>query len=117
MRNNALAFWGVTAALFVIVATSGRQDFLGAILGYWLGFLNTAWLRRETLRSVDLDIYQSVARMRRNFFARLGVITIFVVAVGRWERAWLPDLAFGIAGGLLVSMIFYIRRQFVKGKG
>lgn len=117
MKSNALAFWGITAAFFLIIAISGHLEVLGAILGFWLGFLNTAWLRRETLRSVDLDIYQAIAKMRRNFFARLGMLTIAVVAVGRWEKAWLPDLAFGIAGGLLVSMIFYIRRQFIKGKG
>ncbi|MHB1653173.1 MAG: ATP synthase subunit I [Desulfitobacteriaceae bacterium] len=122
MRNNVFALWGValwggTVVLLVGITLTGRLDLLGAVLGYWLGFINLAWLHRDTLRSVDLDVRRAIARMRRSFFARLGVVTLFVVAIARWEKSWLLDFVFGIAAGLLISLLLYIRREIASGKG
>lgn len=117
MKSNSLALWGGTAGLFMAIAVTGRQDLFGAILGYWLGFVNSAWLYRDARRSVEMDLRRAIAKMRRSFFVRLALVTTVVVGVGRLQKGWLPDLAFGIAAGLIVSLVSYIRRQIVSGKG
>lgn len=117
MRSNSVALWTGTAVIFLAIAVTGREQLLGAVAGYWLGFLNSAWLYRDTRRSVDLDMRRAIARMRRSFFARLGVVTLAVVATARFRRGWLPELALGIAVGLLVSLVSYLRRHISMERG
>lgn len=117
MRSNTIAFWAGTATLFFGIAVSGREQLLGAVAGYWLGFFNSAWLYRDTRRSVDLEMRQAVARMRRSFFARLGVVTSVVVGIARFQNGWLPDLAVGLAAGLVISLISYVRRHILAERG
>lgn len=116
MKSNSTALWGGTAGLFLGIAATGHQDLFGAVLGYWLGFVNSAWLYHDAKCSVELDLRRAIAKMRRSFLARLGVVTAVVVGVARFQKMWLPDLALGIAAGLLVSLVSYMRRQVMSGK-
>ncbi len=117
MRSNTVPLWVGTATLFIGIAITGRKELLGAVVGYWLGFCNSAWLYRDTRRSVNLEMRQAISRMRRSFFARLGVVTMVVIGMARFQKGWLPDLAFGIAVGLLVSLVFYVRRHMLRERG
>jgi len=117
MRSNSVALWTGTALILAAMAITGREQLLGAVVGYWLGFLNSAWLYHDTRRSVDLEMRRAIARMRRSFFARLGVITLAVVATARMRSGWLPELALGIAVGLLVSLVSYLRRHILMERG
>ncbi|KLU67060.1 hypothetical protein DEAC_c09940 [Desulfosporosinus acididurans] len=105
MRSSRVAFWGVTACLLLGFAVTGYQGFLGSLVGYWAGFGYTIWVYRDTLISSELDIHNAIRHMRRNFLSRLGVVTLIVAAVGRFQRGWLPGLALGIAVGLIISFI------------
>ncbi|AFM43467.1 hypothetical protein Desaci_4632 [Desulfosporosinus acidiphilus SJ4] len=105
IRSSVVAFWGGTACFLLGFAVLGHQAFLGSLIGYWTGFSYTIWVYRDTLKSSELDVGTAIRRMRRNFFSRLGVVTLIVAAVGRFHRSWLPSLALGIAVGLIISFI------------
>jgi hypothetical protein len=105
IRSSRVAFWGGTACILLGFAVTGYQQLLGSLIGYWTGFGYTFWVYRETLISSELDIRSAISRMRRSFFSRLGVVTLIVAAVGRFQRSWLLALAFGIAVGLIISFI------------
>lgn len=109
-KNNSMPLLMGTAMLFLAIAFTHNINLIGAILGYWIGFLYTQWLYRDTLRSVDLEVVAAVQRMRRSFFARLGFITLVVTAVGRYQTTWLFTLAIGLALGLLVSIFVGVKR-------
>lgn len=117
MRIDAVAFWGGTSLLFLAIAVTGNLTLLGALLGYWLGFLNSVWLYRDTLRSIGLTMIAAQKRLRRGFFARLGVITTVVIAIYRFRNDWLVSLVIGLAVGLFLSLFVIYRRQIFGGKG
>lgn len=116
-KSDLILLLAGTSFVFMAVAVTGNSNFLGALLGYGLGYLLTIWLYRDTLRSVDDEVVVAIKRMRRSFFARLGMITLVVVAVGRFQEAWLPSLALGIALGLVVSLIVSMKQILSSRKG
>ncbi|EGW38910.1 putative membrane protein [Desulfosporosinus sp. OT] len=89
----------------IAVALTGRQAFLGGLIGYWVGFGYTVWIYNETQRSSELDIHSALKRMRRSLVARLGMVTLVVAAVARFQSKWLLSLALGIATGVIISFI------------
>lgn len=109
-KSNFITLLLGTSALLLGVAYTGKANLLGALLGYWLGFAYTEWLHRDTLRSVDEEVFVAIKRMRRSFFARLGMITLVVVAVWRFRADWLFTLALGIALGLVVSLFLGLKQ-------
>ena len=116
-KNNWIPLLIGTSAIFLGIALTGESNLLGAGLGYWIGFVYTKWLHRDTLRSVDNDVFVAIKRMRRSFFARLGMITLVVAAVGRYQTDWLFTLAIGIALGLVVSLFVGVKQITNSGKG
>jgi len=105
IKNSIIAFWSGTACILLGIAISGQQNYLGSLLGYWVGFSYILWIYRETERSSELDIRLAISRMRRGLMARLGMVTLVVVAVARFQSSWLFSLAMGIATGVIVSFI------------
>jgi hypothetical protein len=116
-KSNWIALLIGTSALFLGIAWTGKSHLFGALLGYWSGFTYTVWLHRDTLRSVDSEVFTAIKRMRRSFFARLGMITLVVAAVGRLQKDWLFTLAIGIALGLGVSLFLGVKQIANGGKG
>lgn len=104
-----------TSGLFLAMGLTHNNSLLGAILGYWTGFLYTQWLYKKTQSSVKLEISIAIRQMRRDFFTRLGFVTLVVAAIGRYQETWLFSLAMGIALGLVVFLILGIR-EFVKAE-
>ncbi|MCO1601519.1 hypothetical protein [Desulfosporosinus nitroreducens] len=105
IRSSFIALLSGTACMLIGVALTGRQVFFGSLLGYWAGFGYTLWLHREAVLSSELDIQSAIKRMRRNFMARLGMVTLIVVAVARFQSSWLFTLALGIVTGVIISFI------------
>lgn len=116
MRSNVI-LWGGTSVLLVTIALTKHWAWMGTLIGYWTGFLNSAWLYRDTQRSVGLDVAAAIRRMRRSFFVRLGIITFVVVGIARYQKSWLPGLAVGIAVGVLVSLFSMVWHYSKSGKG
>lgn len=116
-RNNAIPLLIGTSLLLLGIAVTGETSLLGTLLGYWSGFVYTEWLHRDTLRSVDVDVFSAIKRMRRSYFARLGMITLVVAAVGRYRMDWLFSLAIGIALGLVVFLVIGLKQIADSGKG
>ncbi len=106
-----------TSTLLLGVAFTGKTNLFGALLGYWLGFAYTEWLRRDTLRSVEEEVSTAIKRMRRSFSARLGMITLVVAAVWRFRADWLFTLALGIALGLVISLFVGLKQITKSRKG
>jgi membrane protein YqaA with SNARE-associated domain len=104
-RIGFISFWAGTACILLGFAVTGYQTLLGGLIGYWTGFGYTTWVYHDTLMSSELEISAAISRMRRGLFSRLGVVTLIVAAVGRFQRNWLLGLALGIAVGLIVSFI------------
>ena len=105
IKSSFIALWVGTACILLGLAVTGYRTFLGSLVGYWVGFAYTEWIRRETLRSSELDVNSALKRMRRNLVSRLGMVTLVVVAVARFQTSWLLSLAIGIAIGVIVSFI------------
>lgn len=116
-KSNFVLLLTGTSVLLILVAFTGRADALGAIIGYWIGFVYTQWLHKDALRSAEDDITTALSRMRRSLFTRLGMITLVVALVGRFSTDWLIPLAMGIALGLIVSLFVSIRKIAHSGKG
>lgn len=117
IKRSFIALWSGTAFILLGTALTDHPAFLGSLLGYWVGFGNTLWFHRETLRSSVLDIRSAIKRMRWSFVKRLGVITLIVVAVARYQASWLPSLALGIATGMIVSLIIVAIHQISSERG
>ena len=116
MKSDKVILLGVSILVLLGITLTGQRTWLGALLGYWLGFLNSEWLYRDILISTELDVYSAIRRMRRSFFVRLGIITLVVVGVARFQKVWLPSFTIGIAVGILLSLIIMVRRQIISGK-
>lgn len=114
-RNKTVFLLLGTSGLFFAVVLTHNNSLMGAVLGYWIGFLYTQWLHRDAKSSVKLDISAAVHRLRRSFLTRLGFVTLMVVIVGRYFKSWLFSLALGIALGLIVSFVFGVI-EFIKGE-
>ena len=105
IRSSLITLWSGTACILLGIAATGYQNLLGSLIGYWTGFGYTMWVYRDTQISSELDIRSALSRMRRSFFSRLGMVTLVVIVVDRFQKSWLLSLAFGIAVGLIVSFI------------
>ncbi|WP_040412159.1 hypothetical protein [Desulfosporosinus sp. OT] len=105
IRSSLIALLSGTSCILIAVALTGRQAFLGGLIGYWVGFGYTVWIYNETQRSSELDIHSALKRMRRSLVARLGMVTLVVAAVARFQSKWLLSLALGIATGVIISFI------------
>jgi|GEM_PF-592190 len=105
IRSSFIALLSGTACILLGVAFTGRQVYLGYLLGYWVGFGYTLWFHREALHSSELDIQSAIKRMRRNLMARLGMVTLIITLVARFQKSWLFSLALGIVTGVIISFI------------
>ena len=82
-KGNIILLWIGTSLILLALAVTGWSSLLGALIGYWVGFIYIGWLYRDTMRSLNLDVIAAVKRMRRSFFARLGMVTLIVAGVAR----------------------------------
>jgi len=105
IKSSMIALWSGTACILLGIAISGQQSYLGSLVGYWVGFSYILWIHRETQRSAEVKIDSALRRMRRSLMGRLGMVTLVVVAIARFQASWLFSLAMGIATGMIVSFI------------
>lgn len=105
IKSSRIALWSGTACILLGIAISGRQSYLGSLVGYWVGFGYILWIHLETQRSAELDVRSALKRMRRGLVARLGMVTLVFVTVARFHKSWLFSLAIGIATGVIISFI------------
>ena len=105
IKSSIIALWSGTACILLGIAISGQQSYLGSLVGYWVGFSYILWIHRETQRSSEVKIDSALRRMRRSLMGRLGMVTLVVVAIARFQASWLFSLAIGIATGMIISFI------------
>lgn len=107
MKNNlnTTVFSVITLVLLAVTFISARWEFIGALIGYGMGYFNAEYLTRSILSGVDQDIKRAVRKAQFSFIYRWGFITLVIVAVGKSHKTWLPDLAVGLAVGLFLSLI------------
>ncbi|HBP63559.1 MAG TPA: hypothetical protein DD730_04665 [Desulfosporosinus sp.] len=117
IRSSMIALFSGTACLLLGIAFSGQQAYLGALVGYWVGFWYIIWIQLETQRSSELEIRVALKRMRGGLVARLGMVTLVVVTVARFQASWLLSLAIGIAAGVIVSFIIVANRKIQVERG
>lgn len=117
IRSSIIALWSGTACILLGIAISGQQAFLGSLVGYWVGFGYIIWIQRETQRSSELEINSALKRMRVGLVARLGMVTLVVMTVARFQVSWLFSLAIGIATGVIVSFIIVANHKIQGERG
>lgn len=117
IKSSIVAFWSGTACILLGIALSGHQSYLGSLVGYWVGFGYIIWIHRETQRSSELEIHSALRRMRRGLLARLGMVTLVVVTVARFQASWLFSLAIGIAAGVILSFIIVAKHKTQGERG
>lgn len=103
--------------MLLAVTLTGQQDWLGALPGYWFGYYNSKMLYRYTDRAVEGNVFEAIKIMRRGFLIRLGVLSLVVVGIAHFQRAWLPSLIAGIAVGIPIFLILIMRQHILNGKG
>ncbi len=117
MKSSIILLLLGTSVVLISYSVSRQVSLFGALIGYWLGFVYTGWLYRDTLRSVQDDVSSAIVRMRRSFFARLGVVSLVVAVVASYDVKWLLTLALGIAAGLFISLLGSVKHNFLSRKG
>lgn len=117
IRSSFIALFGGTALILLVIAVTGWQSIMGSLVGYWVGFAYTLWFHYETQRSSELDIHTALKRMRLNMMSRLGMVTMVVVAVARFQGNWLFSLAIGIVTGVIISFIIVAIRVYYGERG
>lgn len=115
IRDSVRPLLAGTACILFAIAVTGSQIFIGSLIGYWVGFVYTLWFHRETLRISELDIRTAHRRMFKNLMERLGMITLVVVAVARFQESWLFSLALGIVAGVFISFTVAILKKKERG--
>lgn len=116
-KLSVMVLWSGTACIFFLIVLLNQYALLGTALGYWSGFLNTEWLRKDVTRSIDLDVLKAQNQMRRGFLARLGLITLAVTLVARFKFAWLSYFMVGLALGIFISIVLAIISQLRVERG
>ncbi|MGI6119951.1 MAG: hypothetical protein ACOYIB_05200 [Desulfosporosinus sp.] len=117
IKSSFVALWSGTACILLVIAISGQQSYLGSLIGYWVGFGYVLWIHRDTQRSSEVDIRSALRTMRRSLLSRLGVVTLVVVAVGRFQASWLYSLAIGIVAGVFLSLIVVAMKKLHGERG
>ena len=105
IKSSIIALLSGTACILLGIAISGRQSYLGSLVGYWVGFGYIIWVYSATQRGSELEIHLALKRMRWNLVARFGMVTLAVVLVARFQASWLFSLAIGIVIGVIASFI------------
>jgi membrane protein YqaA with SNARE-associated domain len=117
MKIHKAGLYGGTVCVLLAITLTGNRTWFGALLGYWLGSLNSEFLYRDIGRSVQGNLPEALKRMRLSFLVRLSLLSLIVVGIALFQRAWLPSLVVGIAVGIPVSLIFIMRRHSLNRKG
>ncbi|WP_242865784.1 hypothetical protein [Desulfosporosinus sp. HMP52] len=112
-----MALLSGTACILFSIALTGKQALFGSLLGYWAGFGYTLWFYKEVLLSSEMDIQSAIKRMRRNLIARLGMITLIIVFIARFQAGWLFSLALGIVTGVIISFIIVAMQKNYGERG
>ncbi|MDD2233391.1 MAG: hypothetical protein PHZ11_00105 [Desulfitobacteriaceae bacterium] len=117
MKIHKAGLYGGTVCILLAITFTGDRTWFGALFGYWLGFFNSELLYRDTVRSVQGNLPEALKRMSLSFLVRLGILSLIVVGIALFQRAWLPSLVLGIAVGIPLSLIFIMRRHNLNRKG
>ncbi|AFQ46367.1 hypothetical protein [Desulfosporosinus meridiei] len=117
IRSSFIALLSGTACILFSIALTGKQALFGSLLGYWAGFGYTLWFYKEVLLSSEMDIQSAIKRMRRNLIARLGMITLIIVFIARFQAGWLFSLALGIVTGVIISFIIVAMQKNYGERG
>ncbi|SDG81498.1 hypothetical protein SAMN05443529_106185 [Desulfosporosinus hippei DSM 8344] len=117
IRSSFMALLSGTACILFSIALTGKQALFGSLLGYWAGFGYTLWFYKEVLLSSEMDIQSAIKRMRRNLIARLGMITLIIVFIARFQADWLFSLALGIVTGVIISFIIVAMQKNYGERG
>lgn len=108
---------GGTVIVLLAITLTGYRAWFGALIGFWLSFLTTELLYRDADRSLQGILLNAIRRMRRGLFIRFGIISLVVVGIARFQRAWILSFIVGFAVGIPISLIYIYRRHNLRRKG
>ncbi len=106
-----------TVIILLAITLTGYRAWFGALIGFWLSFFSTELLYRDSDRSLEGILLNAIKRMRRGLFIRFGIISLVVVGIAHFQRAWIPSFIVGFAVGIPISLISIYRQHNLKRKG
>ncbi|MGI6451480.1 MAG: ATP synthase subunit I [Desulfitobacteriia bacterium] len=116
--RTALILWGIVSfPIFLGIAFTENYSWYGFLIGFSAGLFNILWLFRDAAKAIDQDLSMALRIYYKSLFSRLGMITLVVATIGRFQPEWLFSLALGIAGGVIIPLIIAIRNQLRSGRG
>lgn len=119
MKNKtAMMLTGIVAlAVTLGIYATGHNALTGIFIGFLTGLFNVQWLFKDASKAIGQDLTQALRIYYKGLFSRLGMITLVVVMVWRYQADWLFYLALGIAGGIIIPLILAIRQQILHERG
>ncbi|HHV64462.1 MAG TPA: ATP synthase subunit I [Peptococcaceae bacterium] len=116
--KTALMLWGfVSLPIFLGIALTANYVWYGFLIGFSAGLFNILWLFRDASKAIHQDLPMALRIYYKSLFSRLGMITLVVATIGRFQPEWLFSLALGIAGGVIIPLIIAISNQLRSGRG
>lgn len=119
--NNKTAFvisCLVTLAVCVWVFITENSGYFGFLIGFLSGLVNIQWLFVwDFNKAIKEEIHEALRRYLKSLISRLGMITMVMAAVWRYQPEWLFYVVLGITTGIIIPLIVTIRQQFVRGGG
>jgi len=116
-RTTSLLTTVLTLVIILGIYFTNNVNLLGILAGFLTGVFNVQWLFKDANKAIDQELSTAVKIYYKGLFSRLGMVTLVVVMVWRFQPDWLFYLALGIAGGIIIPLILEIRQQFLHGRG
>ena len=119
IRNRSTIFLISLVSVITLIGILFTKDskYFGILLGFITGIVNIQWLFRDSKKVINQAKSVALRIYFRSLFARLGMITLIVAAVIRFQPDWLLLLVLGIALGITIPLILSIRQQYLNGRG
>lgn len=106
----------VTSGICFGILFTNYYPLLGFLIGFQIGLINIQWLFKDLRKVIDKDINSALRTYVLSLFSRLGLVTMIVVIIERYQHDWIFLLAVGIAVGVLIPLMLAIK-QIKSGRG
>lgn len=119
IRNRITLILISFVSIIILIGIFFTKDskYFGILLGFITGLVNIQWLFRDSKKVINQAKSAALRIYFRSLFSRLGMITLIVAAVIRFQSDWLLQLVLGIALGIIIPLIISIRQQYLNGRG
>jgi len=120
MMNNRVInvltgiFWAI---VLIAIFITNNYALIGLLIGFQTGIINVQWLFRDISKALDMELSTALKKYHFSLLSRLGMITLVVAVISRFQPEWLYFFVWGIAMGIITPMILTIMQKIKRGRG